>query len=100
MQALARFGAPVAALGVGTADFERADVVVQIGLPPRRIDLLTGISGVTFEAAWRSRVTVEWQGHEVGFLGLDDLLRNKRATGRTKDHLDIEELERLHRSAD
>ncbi len=99
MQALARFGAPVAALGVGTADFERADVVVQIGLPPR-IDLLTGISGVTFEAAWRSRVTVEWQGHEVGFLGLDDLLRNTRATGRTKDHLDIEELERLHRSAD
>jgi hypothetical protein len=72
-------------------------MVVQLGTPPRRIDLLTGISGLTFDEAWQSRVEVAWRGRSVAFLGLDDLLRNKRATGRKKDVLDVEELERRRR---
>ncbi|MFN3243743.1 MAG: hypothetical protein ACE37K_19710 [Planctomycetota bacterium] len=94
MAALASFGAPTAALGVTQQDFERPDVVVQIGIPPRRIDLLTGVSGLAFDDAWPNRVVVEWEGREICFLGLDDLLRYKRSTGRDKDLLDVAELER------
>lgn len=94
-RALVQFGAPVAALGIGETDLHTPDMVVQLGTPPRRIDLLTGISGVTFDEAWATRVEVEWNGRRVPFLGLDALLRNKRASGRAKDLLDVEELERL-----
>lgn len=74
-------------------------MVVQIGVPPRRIDLLTGISGVQFADAWQHRVDVPWSGHRIAFLGLDDLLQNKRSTGRAKDQLDADELERRRRSS-
>lgn len=93
-RALARFGAPLQSLGVSQRDFERPDMVVQIGVPPRRIDLLTGISGVQFDAAWQHRAEVPWNSHRIAFLGLDELLRNKRSTGRAKDSLDADELER------
>jgi len=93
-RALLRFGAPVAALGIRAADFVTADTVVQFGMPPRRIDLLTGITGVTFDEAWAARSNVTWRGRSVAFIGIEELLRNKRATGRTKDLLDAEELTR------
>ena len=57
--ALARFGAPLESAGVTPADFARSGTVYQIGLPPRRIDVLTEISGVTFDEAWASRVMAE-----------------------------------------
>ncbi len=95
-RALVAFGAPLTTLGVSQADFQRNDVVVQLGVPPRRIDLLTEISGVTFEEAWRGRRTVAWGSRSVGFLGLEELLRNKRASGRAKDLMDVEALEKLH----
>ena len=90
--ALMRFGAPVAAMGVSQADLTRRDMVVQIGLPPRRIDILTSISGVGFDEAWPGRVTHEVDGLAVPFLGRVALVRNKRATGRTKDIADLEAL--------
>lgn len=90
--ALARFGAPVAAMGVSQADLTRPDMVVQIGLPPRRIDILTSISGVGFDEAWPERVTHEVDGLAVPFLGRAALVRNKRASGRTKDQADLEAL--------
>lgn len=93
MSALHEFGAPVEAHGVRETDFEVEGTVYQIGLPPRRIDILTQISGVSFEEAWRSRVAVKLDGREVGFLGKDALLANKRATGRDKDQVDIRLLE-------
>jgi hypothetical protein len=92
MKALSRFGAPLAAMGVSRADFLREDQVVQVGLPPRRIDLLTSISGVGFEQAWDDRVTREVEGMAVPFLGRDSLVRNKRASGRAKDRADLEAL--------
>ena len=55
--ALIKFGAPLAAHGVQAADFARPGTVYQIGLPPRRIDVLTEISGVTFDEAWNSRMS-------------------------------------------
>jgi hypothetical protein len=96
-RALARFGAPMHALGVQQDDFVRSDLVVQFGVPPRRIDLLTSLSGIDFDAAWANRVQVPWNGMQVCFLALDDLLRNKRATGRSKDAADVAELEKRRR---
>jgi len=90
--ALMRFGAPVAAMGVSRDDLTHPNLVVQIGLPPRRIDILTSISGVGFDEAWPSRVTHEMDGLAVPFLGRAALVRNKRASGRTKDQADLEAL--------
>jgi len=67
----------------------RADVVAQFGLPPNRIDILTGVSGLHFEAAWKNRIEETLEAVRVPVLGLDDLLRNKCATGRNKDLADI-----------
>lgn len=90
--ALLRFGAPVPAVGVRREDLTQADAVVQIGLPPRRIDVLTSITGVGFDEAWLARVTHQVAGLAIPFLGRAELVRNKRATGRTKDLADLEAL--------
>lgn len=90
--ALVRFGAPVAAVGVRREHLTEPDTVVQIGLPPRRIDLLTSISGVEFDEAWPARVAHDVDGLAVPFLGRAALVRNKRASGRTKDEADLEAL--------
>lgn len=93
-RALLRFGAPVAELGVSEADLQRPATVIQIGIPPRRIDLLTEITGVAFASAWAGRVTYPVGGIQVPFIGREHLLDNKRATGRLKDRADVEALER------
>lgn len=89
-RALGTFGAPLHSLTVSESDFAKPDVVVQLGLPPYRIDVLTSISGVTFDEAWSDRLDGEMQGVPVAFLGRESFIRNKRATGRRKDLLDIE----------
>lgn len=91
-RALAEFGAPAEALGIRRSDFEAAEMVVQIGLEPRRIDVLTSVSGLTFEDAWPTRVVHRVADLEVPFLGRDALVRNKRASGRLKDLGDVEAL--------
>jgi len=93
-RALVHFGAPVSAAGLTEGDLQRKDLVNQIGRPPRRIDILTEISGVDFDAAWSRRSESEWRGHKIGVLGFDDLLANKRSAGRPKDLADVMELER------
>jgi hypothetical protein len=90
--ALLRFGAPVATLGISKRDLEEPGMVVQIGLPPRRIDLLTDITGVDFATAWGSRFTSGIGDLEVPFLGRAQLIANKRATGRLRDLADLEAL--------
>jgi hypothetical protein len=90
--ALVRFGAPVKALGLESRTLQRADQVVQIGLPPRRIDIMTSITGVGFEDAWASRVEHSLGPLAVPFLGRRELVQNKRATGRAKDLADLEAL--------
>jgi hypothetical protein len=88
------FGAPIDNHGVTQRDFEQAGTVYQIGLPPRRIDLLTAITGVTFDEAWDSRIEAQLAGRRVAVLGREALLRNKLATGRDKDLVDARWLER------
>jgi len=67
-----------------------------MGVVPCRIDILTGISGISFDAAWPKRVVAEVDGVTLPFLGRlgrDDLIANKRASGRLKDLADVEALE-------
>jgi hypothetical protein len=90
--ALAVFGAPLQDLSV--EDLHSPGVVFQMGVAPRRIDILTSITGVDFEEAWSSRVQATQSGVTFGVLGREALLRNKRTLGRPKDLLDVETLER------
>jgi len=92
-RALVKFGAPVEAMDLKPADLIQS-LVYQIGLPPRRIDILTEISGLDFAEAWPARVVQKVGEIEVPFLGREALLKNKRASGRTKDLADVEQLER------
>jgi hypothetical protein len=93
-QALLTFGAPVRELGVSRKDLETPGLVVQVGMPPRRIDLLTEASGLVFEEAWQNRTTHRVGSHEVPFLSRQDLVLNKRATGRPRDLADLDVLEK------
>ena len=85
--ALLAFRAPTS--GVTPQDFTEPDLVYQIGLPPQRIDLLTGVDGVNFDEAWPNRLLVELDGLTVPVIARDDLKRNKKATGRQKDLQDL-----------
>lgn len=78
--------------------FTEPDVVYQIGLPPNRIDFLTSIDGVEFDAAWPERVRCKVDGVEFSLLSLKHLLTNKRATGRPQDLADVARLMELTRA--
>ncbi len=88
--AIASFGAPMAALDFDASDLLKPELVWQLGVPPKRIDILTAIDGVSFDDAYEARVSVEVSGLEIPFLGREALLTNKAATGRAKDRLDLE----------
>ena len=90
MDALANFGASLHQ--IEARDFERPDTVFQIGVVPRRVDILTSIDAVEFEEAWPAREEVEVAGLKVPVIGRHHLLRNKRATGRPKDLVDAARL--------
>jgi hypothetical protein len=91
MKALAAFGAPMGE--ITEVDFARPGVVYQLGVPPGRIDILTELTGLTFEQAWRDRIRRPFGELEVDFIDRVSFLRNKRATGRLKDLSDIEGME-------
>ena len=91
MQALRAFGAPLHDLTED--DLTRPDTVFQIGLPPSRVDILTGVTGVRFDEAWPQRVTLQLDGTAVPVIGRADVIANKRATGRPQDLADIDRLE-------
>ena len=91
-RALAEFGAPLDDLTVTESDLVRPEVVVQLGLPPLRIDILTSVSGISFDEAWPDRVEAPFGDVQVPFLGRSALVRNKRASGRRKDLGDLESL--------
>jgi predicted nucleotidyltransferase len=93
--ALRQFGAPLASHSITQSDFARPGTVFQIGLPPRRIDLLTEISGVTFDEALTSGVPVEVEDRRIHIIGRDAFLKNKAASGRPKDIADISRLKKL-----
>jgi hypothetical protein len=87
LAALARFGAPL--LDLTIEDLSKADTVFQIGLPPSRIDILSGISGVTFDDAWPGRIDVKIEALIIPVIGRDDFIKNKKASGRPRDLSDL-----------
>ena len=91
-RSMAAFGAPLHEIDEAT--FATPGVVFQIGIAPRRIDIITTISGIRFDEAYQQRQVVEIEGLSIPILSLGDLIRNKRATGRDKDRLDADQLEK------
>jgi hypothetical protein len=75
------------------SDLCTPDNVYQIGVAPYRIDIVTSITGVEFEDAWVNRNQTTIDGIRVAVISRDDLLKNKRATGRPKDLADVAWLE-------
>lgn len=91
LRAIRRFGAPLHNLT--KADLEREGTIFQIGVAPRRIDIITSASGLRFEDAFARSTPIHIEGIEVRIPSIQDLIRNKRASGRTKDLADAEALE-------
>ncbi len=96
LRALKRFGAPMHDLT--ETDLQKDDTIFQIGVAPRRIDIITGATGLRFDEASARSMEIEIEGMQVRVLSLDDLIRNKRACGRAKDVADAEALEALRDS--
>lgn len=94
-RALAAFGAPLDSFEVRADDFATYDGVLQIGLPPRRIDILNRVAGIAFQEAIAAGDTFEVEGRRIPVIGLDALLRNKRAAGRPQDVADVTALEAI-----
>lgn len=92
-RALAAFGAPLASFTVGPADFTSYDGVLQIGLPPRRIDILNRADGISFDEAVAEGASFVLEGRTIPVIGRAALLRNKRASGRAQDLADVEALD-------
>lgn len=93
--ALTSFGAPLHELT--REDLATPGIVFQIGIVPRRIDILTSITGVAFDEAWAERVVTAYGDVPVPVIGRQALLRNKLALGRPRDLLDVEMLRRHQR---
>ena len=84
-------------IGLKAGDFEDSEAVIQIGFEPVRIDFIAAIDGVTFEEAWKNRVKAKFSDVEANFISLSDLIKNKSATGRAQDALDVESLKKQKR---
>lgn len=91
IKAIDQFG--FGSLGVKPSDFTVPNQMLQFGFPPGRIDILTTLPGVEFAECYASRMTVEVDGISVNFIDLDNLRKNKKATGRHQDLADLENLE-------
>ncbi len=91
IDALNKFG--FESLGLKPDDFLESDQIVQLGYPPNRIDILTTLKDLKFEDCYKARVEVEIQGLHIDFIDIENLRKNKRATGRPQDIADAENLE-------
>lgn len=91
LDALKAFG--FGSLELDADDFLEPDTVIQLGRPPQRIDLLTGLDGVVFDESHATRQEVAIEGISVSFIGLDQLRKNKKASGRHQDLADLERLQ-------
>jgi len=80
---------------VTVEDLNTENLVLQIGIDPMRIDILTDIDGVDFEEAWNNRTNNSLFGEEIHFISIHDLIKNKGATSRTKDKYDVLELKKI-----
>jgi len=91
LESLGAFG--FGSVGLTREDFSRAGQIVQLGVAPSRIDIMTAIDGVSFEEAWAGRAAGHFGHQPVFYLGRAEFLRNKKAAGRVQDLADIEAIE-------
>jgi hypothetical protein len=96
--ALEAFGAPLRAHAVAPGHFASEGDAYRFGIAPLKIEVLTKISGVSFEEALRGSKTFELDGRQIPYIGKSALIANKKSAGRHKDLADVEELERLQES--
>lgn len=91
-KALDEFGVPFA---IEPDNFLEPNSVLQIGIEPNRIDILTDIDGLTFAEAWKNRQLANFDSIEAFTLAIQDLIKNKKASNRPKDRLDLVQLQEL-----
>lgn len=80
-------------IGITIEDLVNKDRVIQLGHPPNRIDIMSDVSGLVFENCYNSRVEIEIENVKVNFIDLENLKKNKKASGRHQDLADLESLE-------
>jgi hypothetical protein len=90
LTALNQFG--FGSLGLRAEDFLNQGQIVQLGVAPNRIDILTSVTGCKFEEVWHGRISTQITGTSVNMIGKDQYIRNKRAVGRPQDLADLEAL--------
>ena len=91
IEVLKKFG--FGSLGLKSEDFLESDQIIQLGYPPNRIDILTTLKDLKFVDCYKAKVGVEIQGLHIDFIDIENLKKNKRATGRPQDLADAENLE-------
>jgi len=82
-----------ASLGLTEADFLEPDTIIQLGFPPNRIGVITSLVGVEFNVCYSSRQVLEIEGFQLDFIDLENLKKNKKASGRAIDLDDLEKLD-------
>ncbi len=90
LQAMQDFG--FASLELKAEDFSDPDQIIQLGYAPNRIDLLTHLEGVDFATCYKAKIKVDIAGVKIDVIDLENLKKNKKATGRLQDLADLENL--------
>jgi len=90
LKTLEEFG--FGSVDLSVEDFLNPDNIIQLGYPPNRIDLMTAPKGVEFDACYQSKITIEIEGTKINLIDLENLKKNKKATGRNQDLADLEHL--------
>ncbi|MDY6905309.1 MAG: DUF6036 family nucleotidyltransferase [Thermodesulfobacteriota bacterium] len=93
LAALTAFG--FGSLDLKTEDFQKEDHIIQLGYPPNRIDILTTLSDMSFEDCHHAGIEIDIEGTRIRFIDLENLKKNKLATGRPQDMADLENLKDL-----
>lgn len=88
----------MASLGLKKEDFLEPGLITQIGYPPLRIDILNEIDGVSFVEAYQNKAIIDIEGLSINYIGLDDLIKNKMASGRHQDISDVVSLNKIKKA--
>jgi len=96
IKVLTKFG--FESLNITIDDLVKEDVVIQLGVPPVRIDLITTISGIKFDEAYKTKIDGKLGAIKTNFISLDMLIKNKKESGRKKDLADLEMLLKFRKS--
>lgn len=88
VDALNEFG--LESLGLSEKDFSKKGKIIQLGYEPVRVDLMTSIEGLSFGQVWRGKATGTYGKEKVYFMGIKEMIKNKRASNRKQDKLDLD----------